>query len=123
MNTQVTVQRRPANPVRNALGEPSYGEEADYPVVYTNLWTRIEYPDMIAQFTETGERIALASGTASGVNMYVEPDYTIEPEDRITITSHPDPNLVGQLYLAHAVYPEYGGVNGVHHYIIELQIH
>lgn len=124
LNTQVTIQRRPAVPSRNSLGEPDYGTEASYPAIYTNLWVRIEYPDMQAQFTETGERIALASGAASGVDMYVEPEFTIQPEDRVTITTSPDPALVGQLYLAHAVYPEYGSLSStVHHHVVELQIH
>lgn len=118
------MQRRDANPSRNALGEPDYGDEADYPTIYTDLWVHIEYPDMVTQFNETGERVALASGSSTGVDMYVEPEYTIKPEDRITITSSPDPNLVGQLYLAHAVYAEFGALlSNVHHQIVELQIH
>ena len=110
-------------PSRNALNEPDYGAEASYPTVYTDLWTRIEYPDLQMEWTETGERVKLPQSSVSGVDMYVESDITIQPEDRITITLSPDPALVGQLYLATAVYPENDGMGNVHHYVVELQIH
>ena len=110
-------------PARNVLNEPNYGDESTWPTVYTNLWVRIEYPDMQMEFTETGERVKLPQSSVSGVEMYIEPTYTIQPEDRITITSCDDASLINQLYIATAVYPENDSVGNVHHYVVELQIH
>ena len=123
LNYQVTVTRRAAVPARNSLNEPGYGAESSWPAVYTNLAVRIEYPDLQMEFTETGERIKLPQSSVSGVDMYVEPQYTIKPEDRVTVTVASDASLVGQLYIATAVYPENDSMGNVHHFVCELQIH
>lgn len=57
LNSTVNVQRRPANPSRNALNEPNYGTEASYPIVYPNLDVRIEYDTQQFVFAEGGLRV------------------------------------------------------------------
>src|SRR5438309_601396 len=97
LNTQVKVQRR-ASSSRNSLNEPSYGAEGSYPVAYATLDVRIEFWDKTMEWTEVGERIV-----PNQLYMYVEPEYTINPEDRITIISSDATPIVGQLYLVTAV--------------------
>jgi hypothetical protein len=115
--TTVTVQRRTAAS-RNALGEPDYGAEADYPTVYSGLQVRIEFVDEAMEWTEAGERVV-----PKELDMYVEPTITIQPEDRVTITASDAAPIVGQLFLVTTVYPEWQGFNNVHHYICELSKH
>jgi hypothetical protein len=115
--TTVTVQRRTAAS-RNALGEPDYGAEADYPTVYSGLQVRIEFVDEAMEWTEAGERVV-----PKELDMYVEPTITMQPEDRVTITASDAAPIVGQLYLATAVYPEWNSVNQVHHFLVELSVH
>lgn len=115
---QVRVQRRPASPIRNALNEPSYGNESGYPIVYDMIWTRIEYVDQTMVFTESGERVKLDATTV----MYIEPDYILKPMDRITVQTSDNPSLIGQLYLVHAVYSEWNAVGNVSHFIVEIQV-
>jgi hypothetical protein len=71
-------------------------------------------------FTQTGERVTL---NESNTFMYVEPDYPIKSEDRITILTSDDSDLINQLYLVMAVYPEWGSMGLIHHQLVELQIH
>ena len=117
LNTQVKVQRRSAAS-RNALGEPSYGDESAYPTTYALLDVRIEFWDEQMQFTEIGERVV-----PTKLEMYVEPDSTIQAEDRVTILTSDAAAIVGQLYLVSSVYPEWNSVGDVHHYICELTVH
>ena len=118
----VKVQRRTAT-TRNALNEPNYGSEANYPVIYSSMWARIEYPDKNTEFNETGERVKLAQSVTSGVQMFFEPTYTILEEDRITVLTSDNASLVNNLYLVMSVTPEWDGLGKVHHYVAELQVH
>lgn len=122
LNMTVKVQRR-ASSSRNALNEPSYGAEANYPVIYASIPTRIEYPSMAMVFTETGERVTLPESATLGTQMFFEPNYTINPEDRITVLTSDDASIVGQLYIVMSVFPEWGAMGQVHHYIAEIQVH
>jgi hypothetical protein len=70
------------------------------------------------EWTEAGERVV-----PKELDMYVEPTITIQPEDRVTITASDAAPIVGQLYLATAVYPEWNSVNQVHHFLVELSVH
>lgn len=119
LNMQVRVQRRPANPSRNALNEPAYGNESSYPIVYDMIWVRIEYVEEQMVFTETGERVKLAGMTA----MYVEPTYVLKPMDRVIVQTSDNPGLIGQLYLIQTVYSEWDSVGNVHHYVCDIQVH
>ena len=119
----VNVQRRPANPVRDSLNEPAYGAEASYPVVYANMPTRIEFPGAQLQFTEAGERSVYPQSVVTGTDMYVDPDYTILVEDRITITQSDDASLIGQLFIVMSVTPDWNGVGDLHHTVATLQAH
>lgn len=121
-NYTVKVQRRTTSS-RNALNEPDYGTEANYPVAYASISVRIEFPDQQTEFTETGERVKMPMSAISGVDMYVDPAYTIAVEDRVTILTCDDASLIGQLYLVLAVYPENDSMGNVHHYVCELQVH
>jgi len=122
LNLTVTVQRRPSNPARNSLNEPNYGAESGYPVVYTNMPTRIEYPGEKMQFTETGERVALPEGVF-GVEMFIDPSYTVLPEDRVTVTGSDDASLLNQRYIVMSVIPQWDSVGNMSHAIATLQIH
>lgn len=119
LNMQVRVQRRPANPARNSLNEPAYGNESSYPVVYDMMWARIEYVEEQMVFTDTGERVKLSGQTA----LYVEADFLLKPMDRITIQTSDNPALIGQLYLIQTVYSEWNSMGNVHHYVCDIQVH
>ncbi len=117
LNCQVKVQRR-AGVTRNALGEPDWGNEASYSVVYPSVWARIEIVEHVLEFTETGERVV-----EQNTYMFVEPDYQLEPMDRITVLTSDDPDLAGKLLLVLDVHPEWDAVGNVHHYVASLQVH
>ena len=102
LNTTVKVQRRSAAS-RNVLGEPDYGSESAYPSIYTSLDVRIEFWDEQMQFTEIGERVV-----PTKLQMYVEPDSTIQAEDRITILTLDAATIIGQLYIVTFGLPRVG---------------
>jgi hypothetical protein len=118
LNVTIQVQRRASNPGRNSLNEPAYGPESAWPVVYSNLACRIEYVDRTMQFTQTGERVVLDKTL-----LYVEPEITIHPEDRITITGTDAATESGAFYIVMDVYPESNSVGDVHHYVVEIEPH
>lgn len=100
------------------MNEPSYGNDASYPVEYASIPVRIEFESEKMQFQTSGERVS-----QQRVYMYVEPQYPILEEDRITVLAADDATLVGQLYIVMTAQPEWNAVGNVHHYICELEIH
>jgi hypothetical protein len=117
-NITVSVQRKPANPPRNALNEPNYGNEGAWPFAYATMNTRIEYEVEELQFLHTGERVS-----ENKIEMYVDSTLTLFPEDRIVILTADHPNLLGQLFIVLNVKPAWDALGNVHHYESLLQIH
>jgi hypothetical protein len=116
-NMTMRVQRRPVSTM-NALNEPDYGDEANYPVIYANAMARYESITHVLEFNEQGERVE-----EKQTLLYVEPDILLEPMDRITVLTCDDSTMVGKLYLLQDVHPRFDSVGNVHHYLGELNIH
>lgn len=119
LNLTVTIQRRAANPARNALNEPNYGAESGYTTVYSNIYGRIEYQPERVYWNESGERVNVSEGTF----LFLEPDYIVKPQDRVTITTADNTDLINKLYIATAIFSEWNSVGNVHHYVVQLAVH
>ena len=121
LNITVKVQRRNAPSVvgMNALNEPNYGVDSSLPIVYADIWTRIEYNEFDLLYTETGERINPGAGTY----MFVDSDIILMPQDRVTILTSDNPDVVGAVYIIKEVYGEWDSVGNLHHRVAQLQIH
>lgn len=121
LNMTVKVQRRgdPQLIGTNVLNEPSYGTDPNLPVAYASVDTRIEYDSYELLYTETGERVNPGGGTW----MIVEPEIILKSQDRVTVLTSDDPEVVGKVYIIKEVYSEWNTVGNVHHYIASLQVH
>jgi hypothetical protein len=116
-NITIRVQRRAAA-TTNALNEPDYGDEANYPIIYDNVLARYEAIEHVLTFNELGERVEEQKTT-----IMVEPEILLEPMDRITILTSDDPQMINKLYIMQDVHVRWDGLGNVHHYAGEVQIH
>lgn len=125
-NYNVTIQRKPANPGVNSLGEPDYGNPSTYPVVLDpdgneTHRVRIEYNVENLEFTPTGERVYQKETL-----MFVSVNDFLMPDDRVTIVSinnvaaNTNPNIPNY-FIIYAIWPESDAVGNVSHQVAELQ--
>lgn len=115
----VKIQRRAANPIRNTLNEPDYGAESTWTVAYASVPCRMDTHPRNPEYNETGERVDVGNEQF----IYVEPEYILYPQDRVTILESSDPSEIGAFYIVNSVYNEYDSQNNVHHRVGQLQVH
>ncbi len=112
LNQVVTVKRRVSSGI-DSLGNPIYGSPTQtWTVIYTNVPVRLAFSSTPTEFSPAGERI-----TPNGV-VYMNPGYTILPEDRILVPNSSDVieyNVV-------SVVPGYTFGTAVSHYEIVVQL-
>lgn len=127
LNSTVNISRRPTNPARNPLNEPSYGAESSYPVIYQSLDVRIEYDTQAVQWTEGGVRVNPDLRTT-----YMFVDDTISEngqkinildQDRVVVITTDNPYFLNKLYIIVAIVPEWDGMGNRSHSVCELQVH
>jgi len=127
LNYNVKVQRQPANPGVNSLGEPNYQDPTTWPVipdVHGNAThtVRIEFNVETTKFTATGDRVIERETL-----MFLRTDDYLQPQDRITIINinnvptNTNPGL-NNYFIVYSVWPENDSVGNVNHYVAELQV-
>jgi hypothetical protein len=110
------LRRNNTTASRDSLNNPAYGNPVNWNPVYMGIKVRILWSNKELIFEATGE-IVRHSGL-----IYVPPQYSLLPEDRILTVNTPG-NLNGVEYVLHAITPAFMPIAGkVDHYEGNLEI-
>ena len=114
-NMTVQIQRRTVL-TTDVLGAVNYGNEVTWPVIYPSALARIEFWTSDINYGPTGEHINPSVRTV----LFLDFDVVPQSQDRITILTSDDPNMIGKKYIINTVDPQWDLTGLLHHYIVEL---